>query len=342
MTKPKCMKDIAISHYLNGKKAPEISKLLCNRVSRMQVDRWIKAHQNPPRVCHQVTRGRPRAARTKRVVNFVAKRLKSKSPRKSSRTMAKDYNSSATTILRILHEDLGKRAWRKLKAPKLTKGHIAKRKTCCIWMRKHIKLESTRKMMWTDEKIYTLNGYYNPQNDVIWADDRESANDEGGFHEEKKYPEAVMVAMGITWNGLTKPYFFKKGFRLNTKRYVSVLKFYKKEGDRLFSDTNWGFQQDGASCHTSDESQSWCEKNFKWYIAKDRWPPNAPELNPMDYSVWNEIDRHVDYKKVRGRANLMRQIRKAAKKIDPTFCREVIGNFLKRVYAIEKKWRQLN
>jgi len=56
----------------------------------------------------------------------------------------------------------------------------------------------------------------------------------------------------------------------------------------------------------------------------------------MDYSVWNEISKNVDYKKVTNRENLISEIEKAIKKIDQNFTREVIGTFLSRVYSIEK------
>lgn len=91
-----------------------------------------------------------------------------------------------------------------------------------------------------------------------------------------------------------------------------------------------------SSSHTSDLAQNWCKKNFKSFISKDKWPPNTPELNPMDYSVWNEISKNVDYQKVKSRESLIKEIRKAIKKIDQKFAREVIGDFLTRVYAIEK------
>ncbi|CAF4902674.1 unnamed protein product, partial [Rotaria sp. Silwood1] len=70
-------------------------------------------------------------------------------------------------------------------------------------------------MTFTDEKIFTKNGYLNPKNDVVWADSRCDANERGGVHEKEKFPVSVMIALGATWNGLTEPYFFEKDKRLN-------------------------------------------------------------------------------------------------------------------------------
>jgi hypothetical protein len=140
-------------------------------------------------------------------------------------------------------------------------------------------------MMFIDEKIFTKNGYFNPQNDVVWADDRSDTNEHGGLHSMEKYPVCIMVALGVTWHGLTRPYFFSKDERLNGQTYHDqLLPFYKEEGDRLFGHKNWGFQQDNASSHTDQRAQKWCKTNFKFFISKEKWPPNSPELNPLDYS----------------------------------------------------------
>ena len=334
--KSKDLRELAISHYENGKKAPEIAKLLANKAHRSTIFRWIDRYQQSGSLNAIRQTGRPRSKRTKRLVNSVKNRLKSKSLRKSSRTMAKDFNVSNSTIILVLKEDLSKYPYKKIRVPKLTSAHKAKRKSNCTWMRKNLNREKVQTTMYTDEKIFTTNGYFNPKNDIVWADDRQSANEEGGVFEEEKYPINVMVALGVTWNGLTQPFFFDQGERLNAEKYIDVLKFYKREGNRLFNSDDWTFQQDGASSHTSNLAQNFCKNHFKSFIPKEKWPPNSPELNPMDYSVWNEISKNVDYKKVTNRENLISEIEKAIKKIDQNFTREVIGTFLSRVYSIEK------
>ncbi|CAF4363343.1 unnamed protein product, partial [Rotaria magnacalcarata] len=123
-------------------------------------------------------------------------------------------------------------------------------------------------------------------NDVIWEDSWYDANEAGGYHETEKFPVSLMVALGATWNGLTKPYFFSKNERLNGKTYhETLLPFYKEEGDRLFGHKIWGFHQDGANCHTDGRAQSWCRKHFDFFIPKEKWPSNSPELNLLDYSI---------------------------------------------------------
>jgi len=34
--------------------------------------------------------------------------------------------------------------------------------------------------------------------------------------------------------------------------------------------------------------QNWLQTNCPDFIAKDLWPPNSPNLNPLDYHVWGQ------------------------------------------------------
>ena len=101
-----------------------------------------------------------------------------------------------------------------------------------------------------------------------------------------------------------------------------------------------GFQQDGAPSHTDNRAQQWCKNNFRFFIPKEKWPPNSPELNPMDYSIWTKISSDVEYGRIKTINDLRREIEKAITKIDICYIREVIGAFLRRVYSVEKTWRR--
>ena len=180
-------------------------------------------------------------------------------------------NSTRDTIRRVLTKDLRKKCYRKINIQKLKEHQQQIRRTCCTWIRKNINNDKLRRMMFSDEKIFTRNGYFNPKNDVIWAHSRYDANEAGGYHETEKLSVSVMVALGATWNGLTEPYFFSMNEKLNGKTYhETLLPFYKEEGDKLFGHKNWNFQQDGPSCHTDSRAQSWCRKHFDFFIPKEK------------------------------------------------------------------------
>ncbi|CAF4293584.1 unnamed protein product [Rotaria sp. Silwood2] len=82
MVKGNDVRDLVISHFESGKKAPEIVKMLAGKVHRATVNRWIQRYKQSGSIGVKKKSGRPRTARTKRLINLVNKRLNSKIPRK--------------------------------------------------------------------------------------------------------------------------------------------------------------------------------------------------------------------------------------------------------------------
>ncbi|GFS02352.1 transposable element Tc3 transposase [Elysia marginata] len=48
-------------------------------------------------------------------------------------------------------------------------------------------------------------------------------------------------------------------------------------------------QQDCATSHTSRATKIFLIDKGVDYIAKDDWPPHSPDLNPMDYAMWDSL-----------------------------------------------------
>ena len=57
----------------------------------------------------------------------------------------------------------------------------------------------------------------------------------------------------------------------------------------LLLPTGFIFQQDGAPAHTARRAQNWLRANCPDFLAKDQWPPNSPDLNPLDYHMWGAM-----------------------------------------------------
>ena len=57
------------------------------------------------------------------------------------------------------------------------------------------------------------------------------------------------------------------------------------------------FQQDGVPVHTSGVAQDWLEQHCPDFTKKDKWHPNAPDLNPLDFHVWGAmLEKYQAYK----------------------------------------------
>ena len=53
---------------------------------------------------------------------------------------------------------------------------------------------------------------------------------------------------------------------------------------------NGYFQQDGATCHTSNESMTEIESFFDdRIISKALWPPRSPDLSPPTFFLWGAL-----------------------------------------------------
>jgi hypothetical protein len=55
------------------------------------------------------------------------------------------------------------------------------------------------------------------------------------------------------------------------------------------------FQQDGTPAHTAALAQNWLEQNCVEFINKDEWPPNSPDIYPLDYQVWGAMLKMYQY-----------------------------------------------
>jgi len=50
--------------------------------------------------------------------------------------------------------------------------------------------------------------------------------------------------------------------------------------------TNWILQQDGVPSHVAANTVAFLKNQNVQFIEPKVWPPNSPNINPMDYAVW--------------------------------------------------------
>jgi len=68
---------------------------------------------------------------------------------------------------------------------------------------------------------------------------------------------------------------------------------------QIFADcpfNNFTFQQDGALSHRSRHTVSFLQINVPDFIEPPNWPPNSPDLNPVDYSIWDGALQQLVYR----------------------------------------------
>ena len=79
---------------------------------------------------------------------------------------------------------------------------------------------------------------------------------------------------------------------------------------RIAGDT-YVFQQDSAPAHRTRDTVQLLQQEMPEFIAPDLWPPNSPDLNPVDtvdYRVWGLMQERVYKTAVRDTADLKRRL----------------------------------
>jgi transposase len=158
--KSKDIQNLVLSKYKKGEAPKKIFQDLNGSVSYRTVERWCKMVRETGTIDLSKPPGCHRTVRTKAAIQKV-KRKRKGSKKISCRRLAFEMEISRSSVHRILKQDLQLKAYKKVQEPLLTDEHKARRKT--------FRKEDTQRIVFSDEKMFDLDGIYNSQNDRIWA-----------------------------------------------------------------------------------------------------------------------------------------------------------------------------
>ena len=68
------------------------------------------------------------------------------------------------------------------------------------------------------------------------------------------------------------------------------------------------FQQDSASAHRARETVELLKSETPDFISPLQWPPNSPDLNPVDYKIWSVMQERVYKTRIRDVAHLRERL----------------------------------
>ena len=158
--KSKDLQKLVLSKYDNGDGPTKISQDLNGTISLSTIKRWCRSIRNNGSVVLSKSPGRPRTIRTKGAIQKVKSRL-SRRKSVSSRKLARELGISRTSVQRVLKYDLHLQAYKVRNEPLLTDEHKEKRKTFANWIRTNFRKEDTMKILFSDEKMFDIDGVYN-------------------------------------------------------------------------------------------------------------------------------------------------------------------------------------
>ena len=89
------------------------------------------------------------------------------------------------------------------------------------------------------------------------------------------------------------------GVKVNGDNYREILLKEKLlPWIKKISGDNFIFQQDSAPAHRARDTIALLHRQMPDFISPDQWPPNSPDMNPVDYKIWAVMQERVYEKSV--------------------------------------------
>jgi len=106
----------------------------------------------------------------------------------------------------------------------------------------------------------------------------------------KHFSESVMVSVAVSKTGKTKVHFFDKGTKVDGRYYHETqLQNWLLPDIHQWHGGEFIFQQDGALSHRAKLTVEFVQQNVPNFIEPAVWPPNSPDIKPVDYAVWGAL-----------------------------------------------------
>ncbi|GFV69950.1 uncharacterized protein TNCV_1983171 [Trichonephila clavipes] len=143
-----------------------------------------------------------------------------------------------------------------------------------------------KRILFSDEAHFWLNGYVNKQNCRIWSEANPQVYVETPLH-----PEKLTVWCALWAGGIISPYFFKNdeghNVTVHGDRYRAMItNFFIPALNNHDIQELW-FQQDGATCHTARATIDLLKDTFGDRLISRfgpvNWPPRSCDFTPLDY-----------------------------------------------------------
>lgn len=278
---------------------------------------------------------RVRTARSNENIVAVAESVREdrdQSIRRRSQALGISYG----TLWRILKCDLGLKAYKIQLVQELKPGDLGLRFNFGLWALQQLQVDPFfyRKIVFSDEAHFWLNGFVNKQNCRIWADEQPEA-----IQELPMQPEKCTVWCGLWAGGIIGPYFFKnaEGVRVtvNGPRYRAMINEFLLPKIQDIGVADLWFQQDGATCHTANDTIALLRETFDENIISRRgpvnWPPRSCDLTPLDYFLWGYVKSLVYVDKPETIEALEANITRAIRGIPADMLERVVENWTHRM-----------
>lgn len=305
--------------------------------SKSTIQRLVAKFEKAGSVNNQPTPARRRNARSAENIAAVRESVQ-ENPRQSIPRRAQTLGLSQTSTWRILRRDLGLHPYKIQLTQSLKVNDHRQRRAFADWVLERLEENPNfgRKIIFSDEAHFWMNGYVNKQNCRIWDD----ANPHE-IHQVELHPKKVTVWCGFWAGGIIGPFFFEndvgEAITVNGERYRRMITdLFLPALDDMGLDDMW-FQQDGATCHTADATMNILQQRFAGMVISRRgdvnWPPRSCDLTPLDFFLWGFLKSQVYANNPQSTDALKVNITTAIAQVQQNLCGRVIENWITRIHA---------
>ncbi|GFT12637.1 transposable element Tc3 transposase [Trichonephila clavipes] len=187
-----------------------------------------------------------------------------------------------------------------------------------------------KRILFSDEAHFWLNGYVNKQNCRIWSEANPQVYVETPLH-----PEKLTVWCALWAGGILLQNDEGRNVTVNGDRYRAMItNFFIPELNNHDVQELW-FQQDGATCHTARATIDLLKDTFGDRLISRfgpvNWPPRSCDLTSLDYFLWGYVKSLVYADKPQTLDHLEDNIGRVIADIRPQMLEKVIENWTSRL-----------
>ena len=251
--------------------------------------------------------GKKRTARTAENVSSVEELILSQEnepgTHRTVRQISREIGIPKTVVHKIISDDLKLVCFKKKRAQDLTAANKLTRLVRAKHLLRKYPEHAVQFIWFTDEKVFTVAPPVNLQNDRVYAASgirKKQMPAERLLKTRSRFSKSVMVSVGVSVLGCTDLIFVQPGVKVNGAYYRDVLLIqHLLPAIKHVSGGYFTFQQDSAPAHRARETIDLLSREAPDFISPQLWPPNSPDLNPVDYQIWSVLEERVYRTRIR-------------------------------------------
>jgi len=229
--------------------------------------------------------------------------------RRTPKSIGLTLGISKSTVHRIIKRDLHLKPFKQVKVHKLTEENKILRMHRSRALLERMTVDMIRSTVFSDETIFSFDGYSNKQNQRIYAACRNDITPNYLLHQSPTFSSNIMVFCALSYAGKLPLTFIDPHQKINAQFYQqNLLTPTINAANNMFRNIRWTWQQDSAPAHTALTTQNFLRRNTPQFISKEEWTSNSPDLAVMDFGIFVSLKKSVYGHQIRNMQDLRRWI----------------------------------